>query len=154
MSATVQQILGVAPWVIITAGVTWSIQLYIHRDARRDRREAKATEIDKHRDELAIELLSAARAERQEAREELEDVRRENRALQSLEQHFYHFEQALDHLEAILTAGERSARAVAERNATAFLARMRRLQRAKGTIQHEIQVVESAKRVEEREDKP
>jgi hypothetical protein len=145
------QILAGVPWAVAASAVTWAWQLYVHRDARRERREEKAAEVDKHRDQLAIELLSAARAERQEAREELDDVRRENRALQSLEQHFYHFEQALDHLEAILTAGEESARAVAERNATAFLARMRRLQRAKGNIQQEIQVVESAKRVGERE---
>lgn len=135
---------------VATFLATWGWQAYVHRDARQERREAKAAEVDVQRDQLAIELLAAARDERKEAREELEDVRRENRALQSLEQHFYHFEQALDHLEAILTAEDESARALAERNAKAFLLRMRRLQQAKGNIQQEVQVIESANRLEER----
>lgn len=110
--------------------------------------------VDMHRDDLALKLLSAATEEIQQARKEVEEVRSENKALRALETHFYHFQQALEHLEAILTAGDDvEARKVAERNASSFLARMRRLQQAKGTIQQEIQIVESAHRLDER-DKP
>ncbi|HWW56349.1 MAG TPA: hypothetical protein VN047_05605 [Sphingopyxis sp.] len=72
--------------------------------------------------------------------------------MRAIEQHFYHFEQALEHLEAVLSsADDPDARAVAEKNATAFLQRMRRLQQAKGNIQQEIQVVESANRLERKD---
>ena len=56
-----------------------------------------------------------------------------------MEQHFYHFQQSLDHLEALLFADTPEAQAAAERNARAFLARMRRLNEAKGTIANEAQ---------------
>lgn len=133
----------------------WGWQAYVHRDARaerrEERREAQATEVDKHRDDLALKLLQAATDEVREVRTEIEEVRKENRALRALEEHFYHFEQALNHLEAVLTAANPEERAIAEKNATAFLARMRRLQQAKGNIQQEIQVIESAHRLDERD---
>lgn len=142
------QILGVAPWLVIGGVGTWLIQLYVHRDARRDRRLAKAEEVETHRDDLTLKLIKAAAEEAAQARKEVEEVRQENKALRALEEHFYHFEQALNHLEAVLTASDSGERAAAERNATAFLTRMRRLQEAKGNIQQEIQIVESANRIE------
>lgn len=148
-----QHILGVAPWAIATFAATWAWQIYVHRDARQERREIKAAEVEEHRDDLTLKLIKAAHDEAQQARNEVEAVRQENKALRAIEEHFYHFEQALNHLEAVLTASDNSERAMAEKNATAFLARMRRLQEAKGNIQQEIQVVESANRIE-RKDKP
>lgn len=144
----VQHVLGVAPWAIATFAATWIWQLYVHRDARKERREANAAEVEKHRDDLTLKLIKAATDEAREARKEVEEVRQENKALRALEEHFYHFEQALNLLEAVLTANDNDARAVAEKNAMAFLSRMRRLQEAKGNIQQEIQIVESAQRLE------
>jgi hypothetical protein len=69
----------------------------------------------------------------------VEDLRDEVRKLRAMEQHFYHFQQSLDHLEALLFAETTEAQAAAERNARAFLARMRRLNEAKGTIANEAQ---------------
>lgn len=143
--------LGVAPWVVASAAITWAVQLYLHRDARRERREENAVEVEKHRDDLTLKLIKAATEEAQQARKEVEEVRQENKALRALEEHFYHFEQALNHLEAVLTASDSSTRDIAERNATAFLSRMRRIQEAKGNIQQEIQIVESANRLEGRD---
>lgn len=143
--------LGVGIGALGTGALTWLWRVYVHSDARRERRETKAAEVEQHREDLTLELLKAARADSQAARSEIEDVRAENRALQSLEQHFYHFEQALDHLEAILTADDEPARVVAERNARAFLLRMRRIQQAKGEIQQGIQIIESANRLESKE---
>mgnify|MGYP005826048683 CR=1 FL=1 len=148
-----QQFLGVAPWMVITAIVTWLGKAYLHSDARRERREAKATDVEMHRDDLTLRLIKQAAAEAAQARKEVEEVRQENKALRSLEEHFYHFQQALEHLEAVLTAADNDGRKIAEKNANAFLTRMRRLQQAKGNIQQEIQVVESAHRLDEREKK-
>jgi ABC-type Zn uptake system ZnuABC Zn-binding protein ZnuA len=56
-----------------------------------------------------------------------------------MENHFYHFQQSLDHLEALLFSATPEEKANAERNARAFLQRMRRLNEAKGTIANEAQ---------------
>jgi peptidoglycan hydrolase CwlO-like protein len=56
-----------------------------------------------------------------------------------MERHFYHFQQALEHLSAVLFAKDEAEKATAERNARAFLTRMTRLQEAKGTIANEVQ---------------
>lgn len=133
------EFLGVAPWVLITAIVTWIGQAFLYRkDMRRIELDHKAA-VDTSRDDLAIELLSSARAEVVTARAEMESLRDEMKALRAMEQHFYHFQQALDHLAAVLFAKNDGDREVAERNARAFLTRMTRLQEAKGTIANEVQ---------------
>lgn len=66
-------------------------------------------------------------------------MRDEVKKLRAMENHFYHFQQSLDHLEALLTASTPEEREVAERNARGFLNRMRRLQEAKGTLANEAQ---------------
>ncbi|ALJ15371.1 hypothetical protein [Sphingopyxis macrogoltabida] len=148
-----EQLIGAAPWAVATFALTWAWQVYVHRDARRERREAKAAEVEQHRDDLTLKLIKTATDEAAQVRKEIEEVRQENKALRALEEHFYHFEQALNHLEAVLTATDADARKVAEKNANAFLTRMRRLQQAKGNIQQEVQIIESASRLEGR-DKP
>ncbi|APZ98078.1 hypothetical protein BWQ93_05975 [Sphingopyxis sp. QXT-31] len=143
----------IAPYAgaVVTFIATWGWQAYVHRETRQERRETKAAEVEQHRDELTFQLLRAAKDEVAEARKDAKEAREEMNALRAIEEHFYHFEQALNHLEAVLTADGPEARAVAEKNATAFLARMRRLQQAKGNIQQEIQVIESAHRLDERD---
>lgn len=147
--------LGVAPWVVATFAATMAWQMYVHRDARKERREAKAVEVEQHREDLTLQLIKTATDEAAIVRREIDEVRQENKSLRqentsllALEEHFYHFEQALNHLEAVLTAADPDARAVAERNANAFLSRMRRIQKAKGDIQQSIQIVESASRLD------
>lgn len=143
-------IFGVAPWVVLTAVATWSLQALAHRrEMRKISLEHEAT-VDASRDDLAIELLSTARAEVMQARSEMEGLREEIRALRALEQHFYHFQQSLEHLEAILHAEGPAAREIAERNAKAFLARMKRLQEAKGTIANEVQRMDAGLKQTER----
>ncbi len=135
--------LGVAPWVIVTAIVTWIGQAFLYRrDSKKMELDHKAS-VESRRDDLAIELLSSARSEVVTARSEMESLRDEMKALRAMEQHFYHFQQALDHLAAVLFAKDEPERETAERNARAFLKRMTRLQEAKGTIANEVQRVDS-----------
>lgn len=137
------EFLGVAPWVLITALVTWIGQAFIYRkDMRKMELDHTAT-IDVHRDELALELLSSARNEVVQARSEMEGLREEIKSLRAMEQHFYHFQQAIEHLSAVLFANDAVDRANAERNAKAFLGRMKRLQEAKGTIANEAQRIDA-----------
>lgn len=157
--------LGVPIWVIITAGVTWAGAAWKYSDIRNERKlergERKAEKdataalaVEQHRDDMILTLLATVKEENARALTELAEVREENRALRSLEKHFYHFQQAIDHLEALLSAGhDPDARAVAEKNATAFLERMKRIQQAKGDIQQSIAVIEAAERIEDREQK-
>lgn len=110
-----------------------------------------AATVDASRDDLAIELLSSARAEVVIApRAEMESLRDEMKALRAMEQHFYHFQQALDHLAAVLFAKDPGEKATAERNARAFLTRMTRLQEAKGTIANEAQRIDAGLKQQER----
>lgn len=144
---------GQAPWVvfgaiILTAVSTWLAQLWLYGKQRQDRNSAAKIEhdttLEMHRDELTFQLLQNARLEMASARIEVEDLREEVRKLRSMENHFYYFQQSLDHLEALLFPGSAEERVAAERNARAFLQRMRRLNDAKGTIANETQRAASA----------
>lgn len=132
-------ILGVAPWVIVSALVSWVATVWHHHEKAKKEKLDKGDRLEIHRDELTFELLQNARIEMSGARVEMDDLRDEVRKLRSLEQHVYHFQQSLDHLEALLFAETIDARSIAERNARAFLTRMRRLNEAKGTIANEAQ---------------
>lgn len=137
------EFLGVAPWVIVAACVTWIGSGMKHRLAARKIELTHHENVEAHKDGLTFQLLNSAREEVTAARGEMEELRDEVRTLRALEKHFFHFQQALDHLEALLTAVDQTARTSAERNARAFLNRMRRLAEAKGTIANETQTAES-----------
>lgn len=136
--------LGVAPWVLITSVVTAAGQyLIFQRQWRKDTLDTEAV-VEKTRNDLTIQLLSSARSEAVAARAEIEGLHGQVNSLRQLEQHFFHFQQALDHLDAIVNAADEGVRKQAERSARAFLTRMRRLMEAKGTIANEVQTVDSA----------
>jgi len=106
-----------------------------------ERKELMSTDarLEEHRDGLTFQLLDAARIELLLMRTEVEKLR-------PMETHLYHLQQALEHIEALLNA-DPDSRAVAERNARAFLNRMRRLEDAKGTIANEIQRQRAAEKL-------
>lgn len=134
-----EQVFGVAPWVLVTGVATWVGAGFNHRrNVRKDTMDYAAAK-EAQSSELVVELLANARSEVKSARTEMETLREEINTLRSLEQHFYHFEQALEHLEAVMHAVDDEARQHAERLAQAFLTRMRRLQEARGTIANEAQ---------------
>lgn len=140
----IQGILGAAPFAVGSAVLTWCGQAYAYRGKKTKEKHDQDDRLEIHRDELTFQLLEASRTEVAGARLEMDELRRETKQLRSLELHFFHFQQALDHLDAVLHAKDPSTRKTAERNARAFLNRMRRMQDAKGTIRNEIQTVDSA----------
>lgn len=144
------EFLGVAPWVLITALATWIGQAFIYRKDIRKMELDHTEKVDVHRDELALELLSSARNEVVQARSEMEGLREEIKSLRAMEQHFYHFQQAIEHLSAVLFAQDENDRANAEYNAKAFLARMKRLQDGKGSIANEAQRLAAERKAAER----
>lgn len=133
--------LGVAPWVLLTAVATWIGQAFIHKREVRKIELDHAAKVNESRDDLAIELLANARNEIIAARAEMTGLREEINSLRAMEQHFYHFQQALEHLAAVISSNTPEERVNAERNAKAFLNRMNRLQEAKGTIAQEAQII-------------
>ena len=137
-------ILGVAPFVAATTVMTWAATAWHHRAKQKREERDRGDRLEIHRDELTFELLQNARNEMSAARVEVDDLRDEVRKLRAMERHFYHFQQSLDHLEALLFADTTEARSTAERNARAFLTRMRRLNEAKGTLANEAQLATSA----------
>lgn len=128
---------------IVTAILAWFASEWTHNRDGKATKEAQEDRLEIHRDELTFELLENARAEMTILRTELEAMRKETNTLRKLERHIYHFQQSLDHLEAILAATTDDERSVAERNARAFLNRMRRLAEAEGNIANEVQRVQS-----------
>lgn len=124
-------IFGVAPWVVVSAVATWVGQSVLYRREGRRIDLDRAAVVDDSRNDLAVELLTNARNEVVAARAEMQGLRDEVANLRAMEVHFYHFQQAIDHLSAILGAHNEDERSAAERNAKAFLARMKRIQEAK-----------------------
>ena len=145
--------LGVAPWVVVTAILSWVGSAITYREKAKKEAVEHADRLEVHRDELTFQLLQSAKQEMASARVEVEDLRDEVRKLRAMENHFFHFQQSLDHLEALLFSDTSEARALAERNARAFLTRMRRLNEAKGTVANEAQRVISGFTILE-QDKP
>lgn len=148
--------LGV-PWGVVapvtvasTAIVTWVTAAWNYRRQTQKNIVDRGERIEIHRDELTFELLQNARSEMAGARAEVDDLRSEVRKLRSMELHFYHFQQSLDHLEALLFSNTTELRVAAERNARAFLTRMRRLNEAKGTLANETQRAASEVKITER----
>lgn len=125
-------ILGVAPWVVVSALISAVLTYLTIRERRTSAKERQTNKIEIHKDELTFDLLQSAREEMQTARSEVVNLRNEVKHLRAMEDHFYHFEQSLDHLEALLFAKDKDQMAVAQRNAKAFLTRMRKLQAGKG----------------------
>ena len=144
------EFLGVAPWVIVAAIVSWFGSIYANRNKARREAVAHSDRLEVHRDDLTLQIIRTGREELAFARVEVEDLRDEVRKLRSMETHFYHFQQSLDHLEALLTAETLEARTNAERNAKAFLVRMQRVSDAKGTLANEAQRMASEINVLER----
>lgn len=119
--------LGAAPFVVITTLVTWFAAVWHYQAKERKEAIDRGDQLEIHRDGLTLNLLQSARDEMNQAREEADHLREEVRSLRAMEDHFYRFQQALDHLEALLFPDSPEARVIAERNARAFLVRMRKL---------------------------
>jgi hypothetical protein len=119
--------LGAAPFVVITTLVTWFAAVWHYQAKERKEAIDRGDQLEIHRDGLTLNLLQSARDEMNQAREEADHLREEVRSLRAMEDHFYRFQQALDHLEALLFPDSPEARVLAERNARAFLSRMRKL---------------------------
>lgn len=132
-------LLGVAPFVAVSGAASWFAQGFLHRARKKKEESDRDDRLEIHRDELTFQLLREAREEATIARAEMRSVHEDNRRLRALEQHFFYFEQSLDHLDAILSAKTLEERGIAERNAIAFLNRMRRLKDARGALINEIQ---------------
>ncbi len=96
-------------------------------------------DVDKHRDGLTIEMLKVAREEMAAVRVELAATKAEADGLRALQAHLAHFEEALDHIHALLNAEGPEETRAATRRARAFLNRMRRLSEARGAIINEVQ---------------
>lgn len=140
----------VVPIAGITSALTFAGTAWASKLKRRQTEQEQDDRLEIHRDELTFELLQNARAEVAVARNDIDALRRENRSLREIEQRFYHFEQSLDHIEAILIATTPEQKTIAERNARAFLNRMRRLNEAKGTIANEAQLQSSEQELRSR----
>lgn len=141
--------LTVVPFAVVSSVVTWGAQAFAYSRKRKTEKVDHSDKLEIHRDQFTLELLQTARSELTLVRGELNVMREETGALRKLEQHVYHFQESLEHLETLLRAETDVDLAQAKRNANAFLIRMRRLQEAKGTILNEVQRRQSELRLSE-----
>lgn len=136
----------VLPTLFAGGGATWVGQVIIARVNGRtnasNARIAADADLEKHRDSLTFELLSAARGEVSALRSEVDKLR-------PMEAHLFQLEQALEHLDALLNATP-DERSNVERAARAFVVRMRRAADARGTLANEAQRLLSGLDVAER----
>lgn len=95
-------------------------------------------------DELTIDLIAAAKADMAEMRTELA-------LLRPLQAHLLHFEEAIYHLEALVTSRGDPDVENAKNAARAFLRRIDRTRQALGNIRQEAQVLRSAAHIAEKE---
>lgn len=94
--------------------------------------------LKQHNGKLALELLTAAREEVAAARVEAAEMR-------SLQLRLTHFEEAIDHIQALYDNGDDPA---VRRRAQQFLTRMKRISDARGAVVNEVQIIESRARLE------
>lgn len=97
-----------------------------------------AVTLEQHNDKLAIELMKAAREEVAAARVEAAEMR-------SLQLRLTHFEEAIDHIQALYDNGDDPG---VRRRAQQFLIRMKRISDARGAMVNEAQIIESRARLE------
>lgn len=109
------------------------------RGSQADARAAADLDLEQHRDGLTFQLLSAARTEIAALTEQVTRLR-------PMEASLYDLAQAMEHIDALLNASG-GDRASVERNARAFLNRMRRNAEARGTMANEVQRVASTTRI-------
>ena len=123
------------PTAMAGGGLTWAgtaiVQWMKNRGEESSARLTTEADLAKHQDSLTFQLLAAARTD-------LASLRARVEFLQPMEEHLYHLQQALEHIEALLGADEGS-RVLIERGARAFLNRMRRQADAAGTLANEAQ---------------
>lgn len=140
------EFLSALPWVVITGVGGWFGHVFVLQMTARNTARLASVEaeidIEKHRDGLTFEVLAMARGE-------IATLTKQIKELRPLEAHLYHLEQALEHLENLLHA-EPETRASIERNAKAFVTRMRRLAEARGTVANEIQIMSSTEHMAEK----
>lgn len=113
------------------------------RGEHTDHQDDLDADLNKHRDEMLVELLEAARKELALARIEAVELQIHLRRLG-------HFEEALAHIDALIAAKTVEARAAVERAAGLFLVRMKRLEEAYGTARNEVQIEHSAESLKDR----
>lgn len=122
------------------SGATILVQWLKGRTARSAASLSSNVKLQEHWTETTLELVDRLRAEVKDAREELASLR-------SMQARLAHFEEALDHIHALLAAeGDVEVKA-AERRARAFLRRMRGEEK-RGEERQAVQRHISAKRIE------
>jgi hypothetical protein len=109
--------------LLAQSGTAW---LKARGERHRTNRDADV-KLEEHRDKLTFDLLDAARVEVAAARDEAASLR-------PMVARLAHFEEALDHIHALLHAQMGEERKAAERRARAFLSRMRSIADARGTV--------------------
>lgn len=127
-------LLNGAVWSAVGTAVGWITRLlwqrHVHSEGVAEKKQAREERLVDHANSLAIELLKIAKSEAASLRQQISDLQRGDATLAARAQHF---EEALQHVEALLnpSGGDREA---VEHSARLFLGRMVVFRQIKGTV--------------------
>jgi len=126
----------------LAAGKLWVANRKLTLDARSKEQEGDL-KIEEQKDQLTQELLKSALSQVAQLTLEVERLRPNT-------EHLYNAKQAFEYLEMILFPDSPEEKLSAERRARVFLARMKRVEEAQGTIRNEVQRQQSGSHLIER----
>ena len=119
---------GLSTWLGQTG-----LAYFKHRAHAQQVKGEQTLTLQQHHDKLTFELLRAAR-------EEVAAARVEAQELKALQLRLIHFDEAMEHIEALLRATDPAEQAIVNRRAQQFLIRMKRFSDAAGALRNEVTV--------------
>lgn len=133
--------LGVGGTVTWLGNLLW--QRRVHSDEIAEKKQARDERLVDHANSLAIELLKIAKSEAASLRQQISDLQRGD---DLLAHRAAHFEEALQHVEALLGIGVHGDREAVEHSARLFLGRMVVHRQITGTVANREQVQRAAQK--------
>lgn len=116
-----------AAWTLLGAAVTfaanYTFQWFTHRDDQAERKLTREERLGQHTNDLAVQLLEAAKSSIDALRVDLGQARQENMALKALELRAAYCEEAIKHVKALLDPDEHGGTEAIRFGAVQFLAR-------------------------------
>lgn len=135
-----QWLLNGAVWTAFGSAVGWLTNLLwqrrVHSEEIAEKKQAREEKLVDHANSLAIELLKIAKSEAASLRQQIADLQRGDATLAARAQHF---EEALQHVEALLNPSPDDREAI-EHSARLFLGRMVVHRQIAGTVANREQV--------------
>lgn len=158
MSAAAGETAGwAAAWGTVGAAgafaLNYAFQAFKHRDDQIERKQTREERLGKHTNDLAVQLLEAAKSSIDALRVDLSQAREENLTLRSLELRAAYCEEAIKHVKQLLDPDDHGGEDAIRHAARQFLARFHVMIADKGDEKNAEQRERAAGKVLGRDDR-